>query len=441
MHVLPLGSNAPLSGAFIPRDYQEAGIVSGLRFMNSDKGENELQVVPCGGGKSVLIAGICERFTGNILVLQPSQEILRQNYSKFISYGGHAGIFSASVGRKDLARVTFASIQSVMSRKKAGVDKDGNEKFSYNSASHFLHFRHIIIDEVHLGSSAGDSQLSDFLDMLEAHHGKKPRVLGFTATPFRMSRCTDRHGNSDSMLKFLTRTRPRILGKLSYWVQIAELKDRGFLCKTEYYSVTKELGFNRNAIKVNSTGADYDEDSLRQYYDTIDFKEDVVNLVRRINKKGKRVLAFCSFVADAEYISAQLGNSATVHALTPRHERLRIEEAFKRGDLMSVINCSTWTVGYDDPSLDCVMLAKPMRSLSLFYQMLSRGLRIDPKNPDKRAWFVDCCGNMQVFGKVEELVVSHDVKGLPVILGSGGKLLTGVPLKEQEVKMDLSVMS
>jgi len=48
---------------------------------------------------------------------------------------------------------------------------------------------------------------------------------------------------------------------------------------------------------------------------------------------------------------------------------------------------------------------------------------------------------MQVFGKVEELVVSHDVKGLPVILGSGGKLLTGVSLKEQEVKMELSVMS
>lgn len=439
MQILPMGTGSSVKQQFIPRDYQEKGIVCGLDFLNSDTGQNELQVIPCGGGKSVIIAGICERFTGNVLVLQPSQEILRQNYSKFISYGGHAGIFSASVGRKDVSRVTFASIQSVMSRKRGQLDNNGRETYIYSSVQNFMHYRHIIIDEVHLGSAAGESQLSDFITMLEAYHKKKPRVLGFTATPFRMSRCSDKNGNSDSMLKFLTRTRPRILGHLSYWVQISELKERGFLCKTDYYSLTKQLGFNRNAIKVNSTGADYDEDSLRAYYDTIDFKNDIVSIVKRINNKGKRVLAFCSFVADAEYVSSMLGNSATVHALTPRAERLRIEAAFKRGDLMSVINCSTWTVGYDDEALDCVVLAKPMRSLSLYYQMLSRGLRIDPKKKDKLAWFVDLCGNMSVFGKVEDLTVGHDIKGLPVIRGTKGKLLTGVPLKEQEVEMETQV--
>jgi hypothetical protein len=71
--------------------------------------------------------------------------------------------------------------------------------------------------------------------------------------------------------------------------------------------------------------------------------------------------------------------------------------------------------------------------------MLSRGLRIDPKKKDKLAWFVDLCGNMSVFGKVEDLIVGHDIKGLPVIRGTKGKLLTGVPLKEQEIEMETQV--
>ena len=400
---------------FLPRDYQEKSIQEGLRFLQSNSGQNEIQVLPTGAGKSICIAGIADRFEDPILILQPSQEILKQNYAKYVSYGGHAGVYSASVGRKDLGHVTFASIQSIMSK-----GKDGK----YPHAEKFKHFRHVIIDECHFSVNPKGGQILDFLSML-----KNPRVLGFSATPFRMYPHFD-----TSMLKMITRTRPKIFGKLAYYVQIGDLKDRGFLCPTKYYSLTKD--FDRKQLKVNSTGADFDEQHLRKYYDSINFKEDVMEVILRVNAKGRRVLAFVNFVADAQYISESLEDSATVHALTSKAERARIEKEFKEGKIMSVVNCGTWTTGFDDEYLDCVLLARPLRSLSMYYQMFGRGLRFPSDMPDKETWLIDLCSNMNVFGRVEELRVEMDKIGLPCITGTGGRLLTGVPLSEQEFPTD-----
>ena len=142
------------------------------------------------------------------------------------------------------------------------------------------------------------------------------------------------------------------------------------------------------------------------------------------------MLVFMSSVSDAEWVSENLENSATVTGKTPVHERKQIEADFKAGKLRSVVNCSVWLVGFDYQPLKVVLLARPIRSLSLYYQAFGRALR-PWKNQD--AWLVDACGNLGVFGRIEDLVLDHDDKNLPVLKGSNGKLLTGVPLREQEV--------
>jgi DNA repair protein RadD len=381
-------------------------------------------IVHHNSGKSLIISGTCERFSDErILVLQPSQEILKQNYAKFVATGSQAGIYSASVGRKDMARVTFASVQTVMSKNRAGI---------YSNAQFFTDFRHIIVDEAHLGMNANGSQAVDLFDMIAARTGHQPKVLGLTATTFRLYPCTDRHGNKDSMLKMLTRTRPRIFGNISYWIQIKPLIEQGFLATPKYYDVRGELshGFDRSKILVNSTGADYDEKSLQMYFDTIDFKKDIVKIIQRVNKAGRQVLVFMGSVPDAEWVSSQLPDCATVTGNTPKAERARIEADFKSGKLRSVCNCSVFQVGFDYPALKAVLLAKPVRSLAVYYQAMGRALR--PYN-NEEAWLIDACSNLSVFGRIEDLELSHDDRNLPILLGSNGKLLTGVPLKEQEV--------
>jgi len=291
----------------------------------------------------------------------------------------------------------------------------------------------ILVHNCHLSTDAKGGTLKDFLSLLNA-----PKVLGMTATPFRLYPHTDRNGNRDSMLKFLTRTSPKIFSKVGYHIQISELKERGYLAHLKYYPQTKVLDhlFNRNAIKVNSTGADFDERSLREYYKTSNFNYDVINVVKRVNKAGRRCLAFVSFVEDAQFISWTLGDrSATVHGTTPKEERELIEKKFKLGLLDSVVNVGCWTTGFDDEELPCVIIAKPMRSLSTYYQMIGRGMRKPLHMPNKDCWAIDLCANMEVFGRVEDLRVDFDMKGLPMMTGTNGKILTGVPLKEQEVEM------
>jgi DNA repair protein RadD len=137
-----------------------------------------------------------------------------------------------------------------------------------------------------------------------------------------------------------------------------------------------------------------------------------------------------SSVADAEFVSRELGNSATVTGKTNKAEREKAEKDFKSGKLRSVCNCGVWTVGFDYPALKVVLLARPLRSLAMYYQMFGRAIR--PYN-NEDAWMIDAAGNLGVFGRIEDLRVDFDPKNnLPMITGSGGRILTGVPLKEQE---------
>ena len=57
------------------------------------------------------------------------------------------------------------------------------------------------------------------------------------------------------MLKFITRTRPKVFTDVIYHCQVSELLAKGFLAKLKYYDITK-LDLTR--VRTNSTGADYD---------------------------------------------------------------------------------------------------------------------------------------------------------------------------------------
>ena len=69
------------------RDYQQEASDSAVRFFNTKNRRNGILVLPTGAGKSLVIADIASKLTGNVLVFQPSKEILEQNFAKLKSYG------------------------------------------------------------------------------------------------------------------------------------------------------------------------------------------------------------------------------------------------------------------------------------------------------------------------------------------------------------------
>ena len=380
------------------RDYQQQASDAAIRFFKDTKSKkNAIMVLPTGSGKSLIIADIAARLNGYVLVFQPSREILEQNFKKLCSYGVmDCSVYSASLNSKDVSRITFATIGSVI-----------------NHPELFTHFNYVIIDECHLVNPK-EGMYKEFLTML------KCKILGLTATPYRLSSSRD----FGSMLKFITRTRPCVFSDVIYHVQISTLLDMGYLAKLNYYQMNP-VGWNELNLKVNTTGADYTDKSVVREYERIDFYGFLVSIVRRLmNPKsgGKRkgILVFTRFLKEAQRLTQSVPGTAIVSGDTPKKEREEILEAFKSGRIPVVANVGVLTTGFDYPELDTIVMARPTMSLVLWYQIVGRAIR---PHPDKEAgWIVDLAGNLKRFGEVKDLRLVNGGNGKWAVWSKGRQL-------------------
>lgn len=127
-------------------------------------------VLPTGAGKSLVIAELARIAKGRVLVLAHVKELVEQNYEKYKSYGLEAGIFSASLGKKDWdQKAIFGSVQSVAR---------APEEF-------FQNFSLLIIDECHRVAEEGSTQYQEVIKKLQ-NQNPGIFILGLTATPYRL---------------------------------------------------------------------------------------------------------------------------------------------------------------------------------------------------------------------------------------------------------------
>lgn len=420
---------------YVLRTYQQQASDAAVRFFSNEKSErNGILVLPTGAGKSLVIADIIRRLNQNVLVLQPSLEILGQNYAKYRSYGmDNCSIYSASFNSKEISEVTFATIGSIMSH----IDD-------------FDHFKAIIVDECH-GINADGGMYATFIEKT------KRKVLGLTATPYRLSTSqgimTNDKGfmpngsfkSSDyfiddshpkpgvrfanaCILKFLTRTRPRIFHDVLYQVSIQTLLRQGFLAKLRYFDMTT---IDTNRVKRNSTGRDYDEQSLSEEFERCGLANQLTGIVKRLmhpkdGKPRKGILVFTQFIAESERLAEEIDGVAVVTGSTPKKERERILSDFKSGIIKVLSNVGVLNCGFDYPELDTVVIARPTMSLAWYYQAVGRAIR---PFEGKDGWIVDLGENIKRFGKVEDLELCVDKPGQWYVRGIVGgyyKPLTNV---------------
>lgn len=378
--------------AFAPRPYQQEAIDKAKLFFEEKKKYNAIQILPTGSGKSVVIANIAMGLPGKTIVFQPSKEILAQNYAKFNSYGYRAGIYSASAGKKFIDRITFATIGSVIKK-----------KYLFNEV------KHIIIDECHL-VNANAGMYMEFINSLP-----DAKVLGLTATPYRLT-----SGVDGAMLKFITRTRPKIFNKVIYHIQNNILFEAGHLAKLEYFSHNM---IDRARLQTNSTGTDFTEESLKAYYKQVNMTGKTIEVANRLLAKRKNLLVFCTMISEATEVKAGIPGAVIVTGDTPAGERDKILADFKNGRIRCVVNVGVLTTGFDYPELEAVLIARSTMSLALYYQIVGRVMR---PHPDKvSSWVVDLGGNYDFFGKIETMEIRQCEKGLYSIW-QGNKQLTNV---------------
>ena len=376
----------------------------GIEFFQQVKSVPSIIVAPTAFGKSIVIAKIAESVKDNLLILQPSKELLSQNYEKYVSLGGRAHVYSASFNSKRIGAVTFATIGSIV---KIG------RRFKE------MEFSKMVIDECHLFPRNSDSMIGRFLKESEI-----PHVLGLTATPLKLQSNVDQYGNPFSKLVMLTANskKGKFFKEIISVSQIQDIVKLGFWAKLEY----EQYVMDETGLRYNSTKADFTEESLKKVYESNNMPAKIIQKLIDM-KDRKSIIVFVPSVADAISLSRQVPGSAAIYSGMPDKERVRAVTGFKNLTIRTIFNVNILSVGFDHPQLDGIIMARPTASLTWLYQALGRGTRIHPLKKD--CLIVDFSGNIKRFGRIEHL---HFVKegSLWKLYGEFDNLLSGVPLHE-----------
>jgi hypothetical protein len=101
---------------------------------------------------------------------------------------------------------------------------------------------------------------------------------------------------------------------------------------------------------------------------------------------GRRAVVFCADVAHAHAMAAAFLDAgvpaASLWGAMPSAERQATLAAFSTGSIAVLTNCMVLTEGFDEPRVDCVILARPTQSHLLYVQMVGRGTRLHPDKQD-----------------------------------------------------------
>lgn len=375
----------------------------GIEFLKQKKSVPSIIVMPTAAGKSVIIGFIAKGINEKILILQPSKELLQQNFNKFIALGGTASVYSASFKSKKVSDVTYATIGSIKSVgklfKEMGIIK-------------------LIIDEADRYPRGEDTMIGRFLADSEIKS-----VLGLTATPLKLQ-TNSFNMQSFSILKMLTSRSKHgnFFKEIIYVSQISEMVELGYWSKLHY----EQYDIDKGKLVFNSTKAEYTEASIKAVYQTNNTETKIIAKLQELSHRRSILIAVPS-VADAKQLASIVPNSCYVCADMPSKDRDEAIKGFKSLKIKHCFNVNVLTVGFDHPELDTLLCARVTASLSWYYQFTGRGTRIHKNKKD--CLIVDFSGNVKRFGKVEKLYFKKE--GFTwKLYGDGGKLLTGVPMHE-----------
>jgi len=365
---------------FQPRQYQQ-GAADALNSHLRDKETNPCVVIPTGGGKSVIMANVMSGWKSLAphvrgCVLAHRKELVEQNFEKMrVTYPeGDLGMFSAGLGRRDFdASILFASIDSV-----------------FRKSGEFLPFDFLFIDEAHRIPPSGEGKYRTFIAGCKRFN-QRLRVVGWTATPFRMNCGPICH-------------KDHILQEVCYGVGINELIGKGFLSKlrSKVGTCQPELqGVRRNS------GGDYIVKSLADVTNRSDVVATAIAEACRIMAAEKRrsAIFFCVSIDHCNRVSEELKkygiHAPAITGKTKKETRDKLIQDFKDQKLKAICCVNVLTEGFDAPHIDCIVLLRPTLSPGLFSQMVGRGLRTSPNKAD--CLVLDFAGCIDEHGPIDLL--------------------------------------
>ncbi|MEH6650613.1 MAG: DEAD/DEAH box helicase [Motiliproteus sp.] len=345
------------------RPYQKDAVRAVIEHFRSGS-EPAVVVLPTGAGKSLVIAELARLARGRVLVLAHVKELVEQNHAKYQAYGNPASIFAAGLNRKETSeQVVFGSVQSVA----RNLDQFG------------AGFTLLVIDECHRLSLDTDSQYQQVINHLRQHNPDL-KVLGLTATPYRLGLGWIYRYHHYGMVR----------GDENCFFNdcIFELPLR--LMVSQQYLTPPTLidgaiaRYDFSSCQPSKNGEYSEADLNRVLRSSERATAQIIGEVITQARERQGVMIFASTVDHAREIIGYLptDSAALVLGETAGAERDQLIDAFKQRQLKYLVNVSVLTTGFDAPHVDLIAILRPTESVSLYQQIVGRGLRLSPGKRD-----------------------------------------------------------
>ncbi len=322
----------------LEKDYQINSVKKAI-----DADGNSIIVLPTGGGKSICILKLCQAMSDKKVVISLRNAALVPQLLNTLTVNG-LSVSVVKSGYKYVAGgdVTLVMEQSFSRRKHLNIQCDV-----------------LLRDEYHVGCMGGV-----YIAMREEL--APDLIIGLTATPI------DRLGvYIDKSMQLIEETTTKML------------IDIGELAKPVYKvpSLSQEIDYS--AVKM------YRGDFSVSGLDCILLEHCSLVAQQTVNdalRHGRKVMLFANSIKHVESLSEAFDllnvEHELVHSKRATADNDESIRRYKSNEVRLIINMSMLTIGFDDPTTDCVVLARPTKILRLYLQIIGRCLRASKGKKD-----------------------------------------------------------
>ncbi|APY07097.1 DEAD/DEAH box helicase [Winogradskyella sp. J14-2] len=343
-------------------DYQQ-GAISQIfeKFDTAPDDYHLLYQLPTGGGKTVIFSEMVRQYLKNhdkkVLVMTHRIELCNQTSKMLTSFGVTNKVVSSKANLDDQAEYScfVAMVETLNNRL-------NDNKLDISDVGL------VIIDEAHYNSF---TKLFKFFE--------NAFILGVTATPLSSNKELPMKDNYDELITGET---------------IENLIENEFLARCETYAYDMGL----TSLEVGSNG-DYTVKSSEDLYTSPAMLQKTVDAYKK-HSLGKKALIFNNGIntsisvyyafREAGLPIMHLDNTAT------KKQRKQILDWFHKTPNAILTSVSILTTGFDEPTIDTIILNRATKSLTLYYQMIGRGSRI--LNNKEKFTVIDLGNNLYRFG-------------------------------------------
>lgn len=317
-------------------------------------GDSALLVLATGCGKTVCFAAMIDELLreapGKIaVVLAHREELIRQAVDKIERFTSRQcavemAALTADVGQS-LRRidVVVSTIQTQNSGKPPRMQRFDPEQVAV-----------VIVDEAHHAVSPS------YRAVLDYYRAGGAKLIGVTATPDRADEAA----------------LGQVFSAAPYVYDVADAIRDGWLVPIRQ-QMCKVIGLDYS--QVRTTAGDLNAGDLSEVMEDEGTLQGIASATLQVVGERK-TLIFTVTVKEAERLAEILnrhrpGSAAAINGETDKVQRARLVRDFAEKRLQFLVNVGVFTEGFDDPGVECVVMARPTKSRSLYAQMLGRGTR------------------------------------------------------------------